>query len=46
MFYRKKEHFVDVTIYDYNLVLLEKDKIIEEISNELDIFKENIMKQI
>lgn len=27
MFYRKKEYFVDVTIYDYNLVLLEKIKL-------------------
>lgn len=46
MFYKnnnnKKNNFVDMTFEDYNQVVLEKDKIIENISNELDATKEKL----
>lgn len=37
-------NFIDMTVEDYNLVILEKDKIIENISNELDIIREEYNK--
>lgn len=47
MFYRnnnKKDSFVNMTIEGYNLVIAEKDKIIENISTELDDLKEKYNK--
>lgn len=40
----KGNKFIDMTVEDYNLVILEKDKIIENLSNELDIIREEYNK--
>lgn len=40
--FKDKNKLIDMTVEDYNLVIYEKDKIIETISNELDTTKEKL----